>query len=138
MTSERAVRIAAVLFGLAVGCADFSRGPAAPVADGGAGEGGASNPDAGVSFADVEAILVDGCQRCHAPGGEASDTTFLISGDPAADHATAAGFVDVNAPGSSRLLARMSGNGHGGGTVHAAGTPEYQTVLTWIQEGALP
>jgi len=138
MTSERALRTAAVLFCLAVGCADFSRGPAAPVVDGGAGEGGAANPDAGASFASVEAILVDGCQRCHAPGGEASDTTFLITGDPAADHATAAGFVDVNAPGSSRLLAKMSGNGHGGGTVHAAGTPEYQTVLTWIQEGAQP
>jgi mono/diheme cytochrome c family protein len=133
------MRIAAVLLGLAVGCADLSRGPAAPVADGGAGEGGASNPDAGASFATgVEAILVDGCQRCHAPGGEASDTTFLISGDPAADYATAMAFVDVNAPGSSRLLAKMSGNGHGGGTVHAAGTPEYQTVLTWIQEGAQP
>ena len=139
MTSERACRLAAVVFALAVGCADLSRGPAAPIVDGGAGEGGASKPDAGLSFAaDIEAILVDGCQRCHAPGGEASDTTFLVAGDPSADFATATRFVDLNAPGSSRLLAKMSGNGHGGGTVHAAGTPEYQSVLTWIQEGAQP
>ena len=138
MTSERAVRIAAVLFGLAVGCADFSRGPAAPVADGGAGEGGAASDGGGASFAAVEAIVTGSCQRCHATGGEAGDTTFLLTGDAAADFTTVTGFVDTNAPASSRLLAKMSGNGHGGGTVHAAGTPEYETVLRWIQEGARP
>lgn len=141
MTSERTalalVVVAAALTGALGGCADFSRGPA-PMAvdvDAGAGEGGAS-PDAAVAFADVEAILTGSCQRCHSMGGEAGDTTLLLTGEAAADHATVTMFVDVNAPGSSRLLAKMSGNGHGGGTVFAAGTPEYQTVLHWIQEGA--
>lgn len=139
MTSERAFRIAAFMVALAAGCADVSRGPAAPAADAGAGEGGPSDAGAGVSFAaDVEGLLVASCQRCHSPGGEASDTTFIVAGDPSADFATATRFVDVNAAASSRLLAKMSGNGHGGGTVHAAGTPEYQTVLSWIQEGAQP
>jgi mono/diheme cytochrome c family protein len=124
------------MFALAVGCADFSRGPSPVVPDGGAPEGGTANPDAAVSFADVEAILIGSCQRCHSAGGEAGDTTFLLTGDAAADYTTASKFVDVNTPASSRLLAKMSGNGHGGGTVHAAGTPEYQTVLRWIQEGA--
>jgi hypothetical protein len=32
----------------------------------------------------------------------------------------------------------VSGNGHGGGTIYAAGTPEYQTILNWIQQGAPP
>ena len=138
MTSERTIRtIVLALFALAGGgCADFSRGPAAAPVDGGAGEGGAANPDAAVAFADVEAILIGSCMRCHSAGGEAGDTTFLLTGDAASDFTTATRFVDVNAPTSSRMLAKMSGNGHGGGTVHAVGSPEYQTVLSWIQEGA--
>jgi hypothetical protein len=139
MTSEPAARIAFVMLALAAGCANFSRGPAAPTVDAGASEGGPSSPDAAGSFAaDVEPILIGSCQRCHSPGGEASDTTFLLTGDAAADYTTATIFVDVSAPASSRMLAKMSGNGHGGGTVHAAGTPEYETVLAWIQEGARP
>lgn len=136
MTSRRAIQLASVMFALAVGCADFSRGPEPVAVDGGADDGGAPNTDAAVSFADVHAILVDSCQRCHSAGGEAGDTTFLLTGDATADFTTVSGFVSVDAPASSRLLAKMSGNGHGGGTVHAAGTPEYQTVLRWIQEGA--
>src|SRR5580765_5344202 len=129
MTSERTCRIAfGLLAALGAGCADFSRGPALAVADGGAGEGGAASPDgAALSFAaDVEGILVGGCQRCHSPGGEASDTNLLLTGDPTADLATVSAFVDVNTPASSRLLAKMSGSGHGGGTVFATSTPEYQ------------
>jgi hypothetical protein len=123
--------------GLGAGCADFSRGSGPTAAD--AGEGGATGPDAGVSFAaDVQPILVAGCQRCHAAGGEAGDTMFLLTGDAAADLATTTPFIDLGAPASSRLLAKMSGRGHGGGTLYAAGTPEYETVLTWIQEGARP
>jgi hypothetical protein len=35
-------------------------------------------------------------------------------------------------------LAKMSGNAHQGGTVYAAGSAEYETVLHWIQQGAPP
>jgi hypothetical protein len=139
MTSERGLRIVVALLAFGAGCADVSRGPAAPAVDAGAGEGGVVSPDAAVSFAsDVHGILIGSCQPCHADGAEAGDTTFLLSGDAAADLTAATLFVDVNAPVSSRLLAKMSGRGHGGGTLYAAGTPEYETVLRWIQEGARP
>ena len=142
MTSERlagaAVLALAALSVLTFGCADFSRGPAAVAVDAGAGEGGAANPDGATSFAAVEDVLISGCQRCHSTGGEAGDTTFLLTGEAAADLDTVTRFVDVNAPAASRLLAKMAGNGHNGGAVYAPATPEYQTVLRWVQEGARP
>jgi hypothetical protein len=140
MSSER--RAAIVLLALAAmggACADFSRGPAAPTVDGGAEEGGAPSADAALSFAaDVHGILVGSCQRCHAAGAEAGDTAFLLTGDATADLAATTPFIDLNAPASSRLLTKMAGQGHSGGTLFAAGTPEYETVLRWIQEGARP
>lgn len=135
--------IAAVL---AVGCADFSRGGAAPHADAGDGpadssapEGGGPSSDAALSFAaDVHGILTGTCERCHAAGQEAGDTMLILTGDASADYAVVMPFINTSAPASSRLLAKMSGNGHGGGTLYAVGTPQYQTVLLWIQEGAPP
>ena len=146
MTSERLTRIVcAAVLGLAGACADFSRGPAPAGVDGGAGQGGSGgsdgspSTDGGTSFAsDVHGILTGSCMRCHSDGGEASDTTFLLTGDATADLEATTRFIDLNAPAASRLLAKMSGNRHGGGTVYAAGTPEYETVLRWIQEGARP
>ena len=141
MTSDRRLGLAIVaLAALGGGCADFSRGPAAPAAtDAGTGEGGAPSSDAALSFAaDVHGILVGACQRCHAAGAEAGDTAFLLTGEAAADLTATTAFIDVNAPASSRLLTKMAGQGHSGGTLFAAGTPEYQTVLRWIQEGARP
>jgi hypothetical protein len=144
MSSERRFQsafglLAAVLFGAA--CADFSRGPASPAADAGADTGGEGGPADGavVSFAaDVHPLLIASCQRCHSAGAEAGDTQLLLTGDADADYATVSRFVDTSAPAGSRLLSKASGNGHGGGTVFAAGSPEYQTVLDWIQQGAPP
>jgi hypothetical protein len=147
MTSER---VACVSLGQAVlltavaclggGCADFSRGGAAPAAgDAAATDADGGGSDGALSFAaDVHAILTTTCQPCHAQGKQAGDTALLLTGDAAGDYAVVIPFVDTSAPSSSRLLAKMSGNGHGGGTLYAAGTPEYQTVLRWIQEGAPP
>jgi hypothetical protein len=125
------------------GCADFSRGAPSPSpADAGtsveagdaSGEGGAA-----LSFAkDVYPLLVPTCQMCHAQGQMAGDTQLLFIGNAQADYAAVAMFVDTAAPSGSRLLAKMSGNGHQGGTVYAAGSPEYLTVLHWIQQGAPP
>jgi len=101
--------------------------------------GDAATGDGGVTFAAaVHPLLLSGCQNCHAAGKEAGDTQLLFTGDAAADHATVTMFVDTQAPAGSRLLAKMSGNGHQGGTVYAAGSPEYQTVLHWIEQGAQP
>jgi len=122
-------------------CADLSRGePSAArvdaTTDSQGTDGGAG--DAAASFATVHALLVPTCQRCHTQGGEAGGSQLLFTGDVAADLAAAMRFVDTSAPAGSRLLSKMSGNGHGGGVVYAAASPEYDTVLRWIQQGAPP
>lgn len=118
------------------GCADWSRG----VSGADAGEAGVpAQSDGGVAFAAViHPLLLDGCGRCHGTGGEASDTMFVLTGMAAGDHAAAVAFVDVGTPASSRLLLKMGGVGHGGGAVFAQGSPEFATVLRWIEEGASP
>ena len=145
MTSEPrtlpAIVLSAIGCLLVFGCADFSRGSASVVADGGAdlsGDAGASD-GAALSFAaSVHPLLIAGCRGCHATGQQAGDTQLVLSGEAAADYLVVSPLVDPAAPASSRLLSKMSGNGHGGGAVYAAGTPEYQTVLQWIQQGARP
>jgi hypothetical protein len=128
----------ALVFGA---CADFSRGEPSPAVDAGSlppgGDAAAGDGASALSFAtDVFPLLVPTCQMCHAPGQMAGDTQLLFSGTAATDYPTVLMFVDTSAPAGSRLLAKMSGNGHQGGTVYAAGSPEYSTVLHWIQQGA--
>jgi hypothetical protein len=125
-------------------CADFSRGPVSEAApDAGApadgGDAVAADGTAGTSFAtDIEPLLVPTCQACHAPGAEAGDTRLLLTGNAAIDYPTVMAFVDPSSPSSSRLLSKMSGNGHQGGAVYPAGSPEYLTVRRWIDQGAPP
>jgi len=146
MTSESRVRPASIAAALACGlalaaCADVSRGEPSPKPDAAApAEGGTdAGGDGGapLSFAnDVYPLLVPTCQMCHAPGQMAGDTQLLFTGTAATDYPTVLNFVDTSAPAGSRLLAKMTGNGHQGGTVYASGSPEYETVLHWIQQGA--
>ena len=125
-----------------VSCADFSRGKpstAATDAQPDGGGDGATSDGAAVSFAtDVYPLLVPTCQSCHATGEQAGDTQLLFTGAAPADYPTVIMFVDTSAPAGSRVLSKLSGNGHQGGTVYAAGSPEYQTILHWIEQGALP
>jgi len=136
--STRSLRWAlALLFGAALGCADFSRG--GPAIDVGGGVDAAAKGDGGaLSFATDVYPLLSPCQNCHVPGGAASSTSLIFTGTAGTDYSTVVGFVNTSAPASSRILAKLSGNGHGGGTIYAAGTPEYETILTWIQQGAPP
>lgn len=144
MSSSLRVLVPLVLAACAggAGCADFSRGPDSPPAvdagsDDAAKDGGEDG--AAASFAStVHPLLISACQGCHAAGAQAGDTQLLLTGDTAADYATVSRFVNASSPAGSRLLSKASGNGHGGGTVLAAGSPEYQAVLDWIQQGALP
>jgi hypothetical protein len=125
----------------ALGCADFSRGPASQQDAGGSGSGADAAPIGDgqtASFATDVYPLLSVCMTCHVPGGAASDTSLIFSGNAATDYATVLPFVDISAPASSRILSKVSGNGHGGGTIYAASTPEYQTILNWIQQGAPP
>ena len=150
MNSDPIFRWAGLAAGILAGalalasCADFSRGEPAPATtDAGAqpdGGGDAATSDGGaVSFAtNVYPLLVPTCQSCHATGQQAGDTQLLFTGDAPADYATVSMFVDTSAPAGSRMLSKLSGNGHQGGTVYAAGSPEYQTILHWIEQGALP
>ena len=71
-----------------------------------------------------------------APAGQRATPGSCSRGTAAADYAVVVPFVDTAAPAGSRLLTKMTGNGHQGGAVYAAGSPEYQTILQWIQQGA--
>jgi len=142
--SSRVRWLLGLAFAVACGagaCADFWRGAESVAADSGviapadAGSDGAAT----TSFAtDVHPLLTAHCQRCHMAGAEAGETQLLLTGDVAADYTMVTRFVDTATPAGSRLLSKVSGNGHGGGTVFAAGSPEYLTVLEWIQQGARP
>jgi hypothetical protein len=144
MSSRRLAYQLLTMVWFAVGCADLSRGAGsgdagASLGEAGTADGGAQDQDSALSFATpVYGLLVAACQPCHAQGEPAGTTLFLLTGDQMVDYASVSRFVDVSAPASSRLLVKMSGRGHGGGTLYAAGTPEYQAVLRWIQEGARP
>src|SRR5690242_10476381 len=115
-SSARLVLLAGALAFAA--CADFSRGEPSPAkdaggtqSDGGAEAGG--DGGAALSFAtDVYPLLVPTCQMCHAPGQMAGDTQLLFTGNAATDYPTVTMFVDTSAPAGSRLLVKMSGNGH--------------------------
>jgi hypothetical protein len=141
MTSRSAAAGALALAGLVSGaCADFERGPRAAASDAGASDGAASAEGGGpISFASpVHGLLIAACQSCHSSGGQAGNTQLLLAGDVATDYAQVMPLVDVTAPAASRLLAKMSGQGHGGGVVYAADSAAYRTILDWIQQGALP
>jgi hypothetical protein len=93
----------------------------------------------GVSFAaTVHPLLMQSCSSCHEAGGNADDTLLVLTGMAADDLTRVLAFVNTADPASSRLLSKASGRGHEGGAVFAAGSIEHQTVLDWIQAGALP
>ncbi len=143
ISSARAAAVLCCAFTL--GCADVSRGPATPVPDGGAdvdaqtGDASQAGDGGALSFAtSIHPVMTASCHGCHAVGQQAGDTQLLLTADVAADYEVVMRFVDTSSPAGSRLLSKMSGNGHGGGTVFAATTPEYLTFLQWIQQGARP
>jgi hypothetical protein len=103
-----------------------------------AADAGATGDGGALSFAAGIYPLLTICQNCHVPGGAASSTSLIFTGAAATDYQTVLQFVDTAAPASSRILSKVSGNGHGGGTIYAAGTTQYETILAWIQQGAPP
>ena len=129
--------LASLLVVAALGCADFSRGrPSMDAGDG--AEAGATGDGGALTFGAQIYPLLTICMNCHVPGGAASDTSLIFTGTAGTDYRTVLQFVDTATPASSRILAKVSGNGHGGGTIYAAGSPEYTTILQWIQQGAPP
>ena len=71
--------------------------------------------------------------RATRPASRPATRSCCSPATPPADYPTVVMFVDTSAPAGSRLLSKLSGNGHQGGTVYAAGSPEYQTILHWIR-----
>ena len=120
----------------ALGCADFSRGATQVSTDETPDAGGSGAGRGSLSFSTDVYPLLTICMNCHVPGGAASTTSLVFAGNAATDYTTILKFVDTSAPEGSRMLSKMSGNGHGGGAIYAAGTSEYETVLHWIQQGA--
>ena len=134
---DRRWALVPLLVASALGCADFSRGASPPQmnpADG----GGTADGQSAVSFATGVYPLLSICMDCHVPGGAAAVTSLLFTENATTDYATVLQFVDTTAPAGSRLLSKVSGNGHGGGSIYAAGSSEYETLLAWIQQGARP
>jgi len=126
-----------LLASAAQGCADFSRGSRA--ADGTESTDAGESPDGGaLSFAADIYPLLTICLNCQVPGGAASSSALIFAGHAATDYQAVLKFVQTAAPASSRLLSKIGGSGHGGGAIYAAGTPEYATILAWIQQGAPP
>lgn len=104
------------------------------------GETGETTGDpSGPSFAaDVHPLLLAGCERCHSVDGEASDTDYILVDDVDDDYELTLDFIDLDAPASSRLLAKTAGKGHTGGAIYSDHSSEYETLLDWIEHGAPP
>jgi mono/diheme cytochrome c family protein len=131
----------AVILVLLAGCADLERGPRPPVPDAAPDVAPAevgTAADAGLAFASVFPLIDGACKRCHMPGGMAADSKFLLTGMAATDYATVRALVDPAAAAGSRLLAKATGQGHGGGVVYRTSSTEYAALLAWIQGGAAP
>ena len=147
MNSER-FRLTAVALAIAAGaaCADLERGDPRPdsapaIAPDGAAPDGAIAPDApaALSFArDVHRLVLDGCARCHSSNGQASNSTFVLVDDAAKDRLEVLMFINPDNPAGSRFLTKGAGNGHGGGAIYTASSPEYRTILDWILQGGSP
>jgi hypothetical protein len=117
--------------------------PTPPPGAGGGRAGGSSSTRGSVlpaapSFRHaIEPMLLQTCKVCHAPGGQAAMTPFVLSGDAAADHGVVVDLTDVRAPAQSLILAKASGQKpHGGGAPWAPGSAPYGEMLAWIRAGA--
>ncbi len=95
-------------------------------------------PDAPSYADDVLPLLLAGCERCHAPDGQANTTDLLFTDDVEASYEMTLDFVDLAAPGDSRLLSKTAGQGHIGGTIYDRNSAEYAAILEWIAQGAAP
>jgi hypothetical protein len=146
MSSERrspgwrplTVAMLAVAAGGFVGCADLSRGDPSPATTPDAGDAATGSDAAALSYATDVLPLLAPCMTCHVAGGQAGDTSLLFTADASASYAAVVRLVDTTSPAASRLLSKASGNGHGGGAIFLPGSSQYQTILTWIQQGAPP
>ncbi|MCO5166409.1 MAG: hypothetical protein M9894_08595 [Planctomycetes bacterium] len=85
--------------------------------------------------AQVRNILMD-CSSCHVPN---HNSQFRLSNNLSLnmqDYQTVLGFINTATPETSQLLRKATNNGgHGGGQRFSAGSPSYNTLVQWIQQG---
>jgi hypothetical protein len=84
----------------------------------------------------VHPMLMATCSACHRAGGPAGATRLTLSGDAVTDHAAALSVITVRDPGTSSLLAKVSGQPHAGGAPWPRDSGAYGRVLAWIAKGA--
>ncbi|WP_141322981.1 hypothetical protein [Myxococcus sp. AB025B] len=100
--------------------------------------GGAPKPRGPTFAADARPILVARCLSCHRPEGMAGRSKWVLRGD-GTDYETTLRFVKLDAAAQSPLLKKGTGAVlHGGKKSLAAESPEYATLLKWVESGALP
>lgn len=89
-------------------------------------------PSGPISFAsDVKPILRV-CASCHSGGAGG----WVYTGNVESYNAVLS-VIDTINPGKSELLIKATGgNGHGGGSLFSSNTANYQTIATWISQGA--
>jgi cytochrome c553 len=99
----------------------------------------AASVAAGPTFATtVHPVLMGVCAACHRAGGPAGMTRFLLSGDVARDEAVVRPLVDAQAPESSLLVTKASGQMHAGGAPLPPGDPRRTAIVGWIAGLAAP
>jgi hypothetical protein len=86
----------------------------------------------------VHPLLTTACAACHNARGPAAATRFLLSGDVAADDASARAMLDVAAPARSPLVTKAAGELHAGGIVFPPGDPRLAALLAWAEAAVKP
>ncbi len=84
---------------------------------------------------DVLPVLIDKCKKCHGTNGRftISDTNSSAT----ISNIFSFGFANLGSVDDSLLLSKSSNRvTHVGGEVLKVNSPEYQTIRTWISEGA--
>ena len=89
-------------------------------------------PSGPLSFSsDVKPIL-QVCATCHSGGAGG----WVYAGQAEA-HGAVIDVINTITPEDSELLIKATGgDGHGGGSFFNVGSDKYQTIATWIAEGA--
>lgn len=113
--------------------------PGAGPPGGGAAPGGATPRPAGVTpdyLHEAKAILAPRCSGCHST----TTTGWRVStsmADDTSDYQATLAKVSTTSPAASLLLTKATNQAvHSGGALLSTGSPEYATLLSWIQSGA--